>query len=349
MGTILEVCTCFAQETVVPNSKSMVGIEDNNIDIKNEKKNEDTCSPNNIIDKKNNKNNNKIGTNIHVINDSETYKKELSKISKKTNKKNDNKKKRESIRKNEEEKSNGRKVKKKKDKDTKSNEDSKRSNSLIVKRNDEELFDKNNISSTILSELILEEKIKYISKEKKKLIKGRNYINILILGDNEVGKSTFCIRYVENKFEDFYIPSIGKEDYSKTICYNGRYYKLNFTVIFEGDTIKRQDNLFLNADFFLIIYDITKIKSFNLINIYLKQLKKNIFSYDKDGKLHNFCLAGNKSDLEAERKISSEIINQYITKYGINHFDISLKTGFNVNNLIMSLTQIFDKIAFSNK
>lgn len=61
MGTILEVCTCFAQETVVPNSKSMVGIEDNNIDIKNEKKNEDTCSPNNIIDKKNNKNNNKIG------------------------------------------------------------------------------------------------------------------------------------------------------------------------------------------------------------------------------------------------------------------------------------------------
>mgnify|MGYP002526438021 CR=1 FL=1 len=67
--------------------------------------------------------------------------------------------------------------------------------------------------------------------EKKKKIKGRNNINIVILGYNEVGKSAFCIRFVENKYEDFYIPSIGVENYSKIIAYNDRSYKLNFSVI----------------------------------------------------------------------------------------------------------------------
>ena len=96
------------------------------------------------------------------------------------------------------------------------------------------------ISDSILSEIILNEKPKKISKEKKKKIKGRNNINIVILGYNEVGKSSFCIRFVENKFEDFYIPSIGVENYSKIIAYNERNYKLNFSVIWGEAKIKSQ-------------------------------------------------------------------------------------------------------------
>ena len=65
----------------------------------------------------------------------------------------------------------------------------------------EEDFENMDISDTILSEIALNDKLKTISREKKKKIKGRNYINIVILGHNEVGKSSFCIRYVENKYE----------------------------------------------------------------------------------------------------------------------------------------------------
>ena len=52
-------------------------------------------------------------------------------------------------------------------------------------------------------------KWKTLPKDKKKKIKGKNNINIAVLGCNDVGKSSFCIRFVENKYEDFYIPSIG--------------------------------------------------------------------------------------------------------------------------------------------
>ena len=205
------------------------------------------------------------------------------------------------------------------------------------------------ISDSILSEIILNEKPKKISKEKKKKIKGRNNINIVILGYNEVGKSSFCIRFVENKFEDFYIPSIGVENYSKIIAYNERNYKLNFSVIWGEAKIKSQVNLLIEADFFLLIYDITKVRSFNQINLYLKQLKNFLFLYDKEGKSPNFCLAGNKSELEGERRVGLEVINKCIEKYGIKHFDISVKTAKNINSLIQFFVSIFDRIAYSNK
>lgn len=214
---------------------------------------------------------------------------------------------------------------------------------------DEEEREIKNISDTVISEIVLSEKLKTIPREKKKKIKGRNNINIVILGYNEVGKSTFCIRFVENRYEDFYIPSIGVENYSKIIAYNDRSYKLNFSVIWGEARIMKQENLLSTADFFLIIYDITKIRSFNQINLYLKLLKKYLVTLDKEGKSPNFALAGNKADLEGDRKIGIDIINKCIDKYGIKHFDISIKTAKNMNNLIQYYVSIFDKISSSDK
>ena len=133
------------------------------------------------------------------------------------------------------------------------------------------------------------------------------------------------------------------------MVYNEHNYKINFSVILASTKIQKQDILLNNADFFLLIYDITKIRSFNLINLYLKQLKKYLYFYDKEGKSPNFCVVGNKSDLEGERKVSIEIVDKCIQKYNIKHFNISIKTGKNINNIIQSFIQIFDKVAFSGK
>ena len=248
-----------------------------------------------------------------------------------------------------EEEDNNKKSKRKKSAERKVLSDeylNKKTGDIIVEEDYKEII---NISETILSEIILNEKPKTISKEKKKKIKGRNNINILILGYNEVGKSAFCIRFVENKYEDFYIPSIGIENYSKIIAYNERNYKLNFSVLWGELDSQKQENILSKTDFFFLIYDITKIRSFNQINIYLKQLKKYLFLYDKEGKSPNFCLIGNKCDLEGERKVGLEIINKCIEKFKIKHFDISVRTAKNMNNLIQFFVGIFDKIAFSNK
>ena len=65
-----------------------------------------------------------------------------------------------------------------------------------------------------------------------------------------MGKSAFCIRFVENKYEDLYIPSIGIENYSKIIAFNERNYKLNFSVIWGDINSQKQENILSSSDFF---------------------------------------------------------------------------------------------------
>lgn len=60
-------------------------------------------------------------------------------------------------------------------------------------------------------------------------------------------------------------------------------------------------------------------------------------------------MIGNKSDLEGERKVGFEFVNKCIKKYNINLLEISAKTGKNVSNIISSILQIFDKLAYSSK
>ena len=83
--------------------------------------------------------------------------------------------------------------------------------------------------------------------------------------------------------------------------------------------------------------------------MYLKQIKKYLFFYDKEGKNPNFCIVGNNSDLVEEKKVTSDFINKSIQKNNFKHFDISIKSGRNIANIIQIFLQIFDNVAFSYK
>ena len=328
------MCVCSPQKAIVPYSKTI--LENEGINLYNSNNNPKNNYIENIKKKKKNSNA-VIISNKQTNNDTDTY----NNISSNGPSVLTPKPKRES---------NFSQIIKKKEKSQKSSKDNKFKNIKIpnneTDKNEEE-FEKIDISDTILSEINFNEKIMPISKEKKKKIKGRNILNIVLIGYNEVGKSSFCIRLVSNIFESFYIPSICDENFSKIMAYNDHNYKINFSVILCGNKIHAQDNKLSTADFFLLIYDITNIRSFNQMNIYLKQIKKYLFFYDKDGKNPNFCLIGNKSDLEKERKVTTEIVNKFIEKYNVKHFEMSIKTGNNFNNIIQFFLQIFDKVSFS--
>ena len=125
----------------------------------------------------------------------------------------------------------------------------------------EDTFDDSNISDIVVSDIVLSEKLKLIPKEKRIKIKDSNKINIVIIGQKEVGKSSFCIRFVENKFEDFYIPSIGIEKFAKMTAYNGRNFRINFVVICGSDKLKKWINLIEEADFFFFFMILRKSKA----------------------------------------------------------------------------------------
>ena len=230
MGIFTEMCNCPNQE---------VSSASKNINIKNDLENNVIMNPEHkdSLEEKNGKRKN---NNNETNNDAETYNMSLkggmmaSKRKKKQKDKLSNK--------------GTEKDKKEKKLDKRSEE-----NNMINYGFIDDISDESNISESLVSDIILSEKLKYIPKEKKLKMKDSNKINIVIIGQKEVGKSSFCIRFVENRFEDFYIPSIGVEKFQKMTAYNSRNYRIYFSVIKGSDKLKNWINLIEEADFFFFL------------------------------------------------------------------------------------------------
>ena len=314
MGVFTEMCNCPNQQVVSPGQKLNINndLENNALINQDQKQN---------VEEKNGKKKN--NNNNEANNDAETYNLSLKGGIMAPKRK-----------------------KKAKDKLSNKGVEKEKKENMINNNLIDDTSDESNISDSVVSDIVLTEKLKLISKEKKSKFKDSNKINIVIIGQKEVGKSSFCIRFVENRFEDFYIPSIGVEKFAKMTAYNSRNFKINFSVICGSDKLKKWINLIEEADFFFFFFYITKIRSFNYLNLYLKQLKNYLFLCDKEEKTPNFCIIGNKYDIEGEKKISNDIINKMIKNNGIKYFDISVKSLKNINNLIQFFVKTYDKLAF---
>ncbi len=190
-----------------------------------------------------------------------------------------------------------------------------------------------------------EEKEKEKEKNEKKK-KNKNEINIVFLGDTNTGKSCFVIKFVENIFEKLYIPTLGSEIKKKIVSYNTHKYQLNFFVTSGNDYKDDYTEYYNNADFFLVFYDITNKKSFDYIkNSIQKEIMPFFFAYN-DG-TSNIVLVGNKIDLENERNVKIEEVEQYCKEKKFIYYEISIKTNKNINIMMNTLLKSYDQISYS--
>ena len=125
---------------------------------------------------------------------------------------------------------------------------------------------------------------------------------ILLLGDTEVGKSSFLMRYSDNVFVENYIATIGLD------------YKLKNVKLDSGKTIKVQlwdtagqekyrtiaKNYFKGSHGILLLYDVTKVNSFENVREWIRDIKEEV------SEKAILFLIGNKIDMEDKRKVSKE-------------------------------------------
>ena len=156
---------------------------------------------------------------------------------------------------------------------------------------------------------------------------------ILLLGDSEVGKSCFLMRYSDNVFVENYITTIGLD------------YKLKNVKLDSGKTIKVQlwdtagqdkyrtiaKNYFKGSHGILLLYDITKPSSFNNIREWIQDIREEV-----SPKAIIF-LIGNKIDLADQRKISKEKGIELAEEYKLPFFEASAKSGENVDEVFKAL------------
>mgnify|MGYP002623311210 CR=1 FL=1 len=164
-------------------------------------------------------------------------------------------------------------------------------------------------------------------------------INIMTLGNSEVGKTCYILKFTENFFQELYLTTVGIDFKIKTETINNKQYKL-----FLYDTTGQEKyksialNIIRNAQGIILMYDITNKKSFESIPEWIKSIR------DSKGENFPMILLGNKLDKEDIRVISEKEGKELADEYGIKFFETSNKTGVNIQESGMALVNEILKI-----
>ena len=158
-------------------------------------------------------------------------------------------------------------------------------------------------------------------------------ICLFTLGNSQVGKTCFILRYTKNTFNSTYISTIGIDFLAKVVSIpSGEKYKVLFY-----DTAGQEKyrsiafNLMKGAEGIILMYDVTKRSTFEAITDWVQSIK--------EAKGENFpvVLIGNKCDLNEEREIDKEEGENEAKKNGFLFFETSNKEGTNVEEAVLAL------------
>jgi Ras-related protein Rab-1A len=163
------------------------------------------------------------------------------------------------------------------------------------------------------------------SRTKTGKTKKENTIKILLLGDSGIGKSCSMIRFFQNEFFDSYITTIGVDFKKKDIILDNKQYEVYVWDTAGNERYRTITMTYLRGCHFLILfYDTTDIKSFDGLEDWIKTVQ----SYNGD--ISKLIIVGTKIDDVSNRKVSYEDALMFCSKYDINYYEISGKTGENV-------------------
>ena len=167
---------------------------------------------------------------------------------------------------------------------------------------------------------------------------------IIILGDLCVGKTSVVRRYIEDTFTENHIIISGNNIHKKILKTNNKLVqlkildKLNISERFA--TLPR--SYYKNIEGAIIVYDNNIYNFYKPYDYIKKSIEEIKSSVNLDTKI---ILFKNKCDLNVESEIE-EKVKKLAAEYGIKHFEVSAKTGNNINEGFDSL--INDILALQN-
>ena len=163
---------------------------------------------------------------------------------------------------------------------------------------------------------------------------------VLLLGDSTVGKTCFLMKYTDKSFQEVHMSTIGLDYRLKTMTLkNGKNIKLQIWDTAGQDRFRAiTKNYYKGANGIILIYDVTSIQTYENVKNWITQIReeasKNVVIY----------IAGNKIDMEEERKVSKDEGKKLADELGFPFVETSAKTGINVNETFEDLVERVDKI-----
>ncbi|XP_071410706.1 ras-related protein Rab-10-like isoform X2 [Pithys albifrons albifrons] len=165
-------------------------------------------------------------------------------------------------------------------------------------------------------------------------------VKIVMAGESCVGKTSIVRRYTEpgsppaGAAAASYLATIGIDFKVKPVMFNDTRVKLQI-----WDTAGQErfhtlsTSYFRGAQGFVLVYDITDLKSFQSITMWMEDI------HEKAGDEVDVILLGNKCDKESERVVPKQKGEKLAWEYGIPFFETSAKDNVNIEHAFSILTK----------
>ncbi|RRT70789.1 hypothetical protein B296_00030267 [Ensete ventricosum] len=155
-------------------------------------------------------------------------------------------------------------------------------------------------------------------------------IKVVLIGDSGVGKSNLLSRFTRNHFSIDSKSTIGVEFATRTLQPNSRGVEGKTVKAQIWDTAGQERYRAITSAYYrgalgaLLVYDVTKPKSFENVDRWLKELRDHADSNIV------VMLIGNKTDLKHLRAVASEDSQSFAEKEGLSFIETSALEATNV-------------------
>ena len=168
-------------------------------------------------------------------------------------------------------------------------------------------------------------------------------INIMILGNSSVGKTSFIRRFFKNNFMENTISTFGIDVEKTIIKFPHKYYQLKV-----WDTAGQEKfrtipkKYYSKGDGFFILFDLTDQNTFIEVNKWIEDIRETLGNNNNnDNQYKNIpiYLLGNKID-KINRVVQRNEAEDFAQKNQVKYEEISCKYGFNIYEVMINM--IFD-------
>lgn len=154
---------------------------------------------------------------------------------------------------------------------------------------------------------------------------------VCMLGEFAVGKTSLVRRFVEGVFDDKYLSTVGVSIARKSLARAGHQLNLILWDLAGSNGYARMAPSYLQgAAGGLIVFDLTRPDTMRVAGEYVALLRAS----NPDAAL---VFAANKADLEAERRLSGDALDEFAGRHSAACLSTSALDGRNVEALFLAL------------
>jgi len=168
---------------------------------------------------------------------------------------------------------------------------------------------------------------------------------LVFLGEAAVGKSSIVLRFVKDEFNQNSESTIGAAFLTAQIDLND-----SQTIKYEIWDTAGQERFhslapmyYRGAQAAIVVYDITNLQSFEKAKAWVQELQV------RGSPDVVIALAGNKADLEEQRKVQFQAAKQYGDQHGLVVLECSAKTKQNIIELFTTIANRIPKVKSANQ